>query len=114
MKSIQSWATVAGATALLMCLAHPASADRVAAGKAKAAACVACHGETGDSPNGQFPKLAGQHADYLENALLQYKTGERQNPIMSGLVAPLSRNDMRDLAAYFASQKSALTTLELE
>ncbi len=75
------------------------------AGKAKAATCAACHGEDGNSKSGEFPRLAGQNADYLYTALSQYKSKRRANPIMGGFAATLSAQDMADLAAYFASQK---------
>lgn len=75
-----------------------------AAGKEKSAACVACHGDTGVSPAPTFPNIAGQHEDYLLVSLMGYKSGERNNAIMSGIVAALSEQDMKDLAAFFASQ----------
>ena len=76
-----------------------------AAGKEKSQACAGCHGADGNSASTDFPRLAGQHADYIESALLQYKTGKRKNPIMGGMAKNLSRQDMADLAAYFSSQK---------
>lgn len=76
-----------------------------AKGKAESASCAACHGEDGNSKSGEFPKLAGQHADYLYAALTQYKSKQRKNPIMGGFTATLSRQQMADLAAYYASQK---------
>ncbi len=79
------------------------------AGKEKSAACVACHGETGMSAAATFPNIAGQHEDYLYISLAGYKSGERNNAIMSGIVAALSDQDMKDLAAYFASQKGMHT-----
>lgn len=75
-------------------------------GKAKAATCAGCHGMDGNSPSPQFPKLAGQHEEYIVEQLKAYKTGSRQNPIMMGMAAPLSEQDMADLGAYFAQQKS--------
>ncbi len=80
-----------------------------AAGEQKAAACAACHGASGVSASPMFPSLAGQHASYLEVALQQYKQGERNNPIMAGQAANLSKQDIKDLAAYFA-QKEGLYT----
>jgi cytochrome c553 len=90
----------------LVALAAPAFAAKgdPEAGKAKAAPCKACHGEAGVSASPEFPKIAGQHADYMVTALRHYKLGKRKNPIMAGQVANLSEADMRDLAAYFASQ----------
>jgi cytochrome c553 len=73
-------------------------------GKAKSAACAGCHGADGNSPTPMFPKLAGQHADYLYHSLKGYKTGKRKNPIMLGQAANLSDQDMHDLAAYFSTR----------
>ena len=75
------------------------------AGKAKSSACAACHGADGNSPTPLFPKLAGQHKDYLFHSLKAYKTGKRKNPIMAGQVQNLSITDMEDLAAYYSKQK---------
>lgn len=74
-------------------------------GKAKSTACAACHGADGNSQQAIYPRLAGQHPDYLYKALTDYKSGERKNAIMSGQVAKLSPRDMADLAAYYGSQK---------
>jgi cytochrome c553 len=80
------------------------------AGKSKAAQiCAACHGPDGNKPSApDQPILAGQHYDYLVRALTDYKIGRRNNPIMKGFAAQLSKQDIEDLAAWFASQKSAL------
>lgn len=83
-----------------------------AAGAEKAQACFACHGEDGNSQNPAWPKIGGQYADYLLQALKAYKSGARQNPIMAGQVANLSEQDMADLAAYFAAQEPVVFTLE--
>ena len=77
------------------------------AGKAKSATCAACHNPDGNSTNPQYPKLAGQSADYLTKQLMEFKSGARANPIMLGMVAPLSPQDMEDLAAFYASQQIA-------
>lgn len=82
------------------------------AGEKKAQACAACHGVDNDNP--QFPRIAGQHADYLLHALKAYKSGDRQNAVMQGQVSGLSIEDMKDLAAYYASLDSELETLDLE
>ncbi|WP_329741687.1 c-type cytochrome [Dyella sp. A6] len=74
------------------------------AGQGKAAACGACHGMDGNSTDPQYPKLAGQNAQYIVHQLENFKSGKRQNPIMLGMATPLSAQDMRDIAAYFASQ----------
>jgi len=70
-----------------------------------ASVCAACHGTDGNSPIPANPNLAGQHASYLYKQLADYKSGQRKNPIMSGMVATLSEADMRNVAAYFAQQK---------
>lgn len=75
------------------------------AGKAKSTTCAACHGADGNSGTAQFPKLAGQHKDYLFHSLKAYKSGKRKNAIMAGQVQNLSLVDMADLAAYYSKQK---------
>lgn len=91
---------------VLIALAAPAFAAKgnPDAGKAKSEPCKACHGEGGLSVSAEFPKLAGQHADYITTVLRHYKLGKRKNPIMAGQVANLSEADMQDLAAYFSAQ----------
>lgn len=86
------------------------AAGNADAGKAKAAqVCAACHGPDGNKPSApDQPVLAGQHQDYLVKALSDYKSGKRNNAIMKGFAGGLSKKDMEDLAAWFASQKSAL------
>jgi len=80
-----------------------------ASGKQKSEACGACHGADGNKPAGpDFPRLGGQHYDYLLKALHDYKSGARKNPIMGGQVGGLSSQDMADLAAYYSSQKGSL------
>lgn len=71
----------------------------------KAVACQACHGKHGIAVAPQYPDLAGQHADYLVQALHEYKDGQRQNAIMKGFASQLSDQDMKDIAEYFAAQK---------
>jgi len=83
-------------------------------GKTKSASCAACHGVDGNSPNPQWPKLAGQHEDYMVNQLLYFHSGERVNDTMQGMVEGLSEEDARDLAAYFASQEVQYGTADPE
>ncbi|HXH02632.1 MAG TPA: c-type cytochrome [Candidatus Competibacteraceae bacterium] len=78
------------------------------AGQKKAEACAACHGPDGNSTDPNFPRLAGQYEDYLAKALHDYKSGARKNPIMAGMAAPLSEQDIADLAAFFASRPKGL------
>jgi cytochrome c553 len=67
--------------------------------------CAACHGADGNSPTPANPNLAGQHADYITLQLAHFKAGIRANPIMQGMAAPLSDDDMRSLGLYFSQQK---------
>ncbi len=90
-----------------------AQAD-IEAGKAKSISCVACHGVDGNSPSNLYPKLAGQHKSYLEKQLADFKSGERNDPIMMGMVMALSEQDMKDLAAYYASQTATPETVSAE
>ena len=75
------------------------------AGKEKAAVCAGCHGMDGNSEVGANPRLAGQYESYLLQALKRYKSGQRKDLLMGNMVAPLSLQDMKDLAAWFASQE---------
>ncbi len=74
------------------------------AGKARSVTCAACHGFDGNSTVPSFPKLAGQHPDYIVHSLKAYKSGKRKNPIMAAQAGPLSEADMANLAAYFSRQ----------
>ncbi|MFP5507123.1 MAG: c-type cytochrome [Gammaproteobacteria bacterium] len=80
------------------------AAGDATAGKAKAMACASCHGADGNSANPEWPSLAGQHAKYLAKQLADFKTGNRNNAMMSPMAAPLSEQDMADIAAFFESQ----------
>ena len=95
--------------AAAMAMASFAHAGNPAAGKEKSKVCAACHGETGATPIADNPKLAGQYYEYLLRALSDYKAGVRKNPVMSGMVAALKKEDMADLAAYFSSQQALST-----
>jgi cytochrome c553 len=70
-----------------------------------AAACAACHGPAGSHPaTPETPRLAGQEYDYLVHALVQYRSGTRQNPIMEAMAKSLSDAQIRAVARYFSSQ----------
>ena len=91
---------------MLSLVAGQVSAADIEAGKAKATeVCSACHGMDGNSTSSDFPKLAGQNEDYIRNALRAYQTGARKNPIMVSMAEPLSKQDIENVAAYFARQK---------
>lgn len=102
---------------LLVCLTLGLTASVYAegdpeAGKAKSAVCAACHGMDGNSVITLNPKIAGQHSVYLEKQLKEFKLASktggqegRNNAVMNGMAAPLSDQDIADLAAYFSSQE---------
>jgi cytochrome c553 len=77
-------------------------------------ACTSCHGADFASPiDPGYPKLAGQHADYLRHALLAYQKGEhptfgRGNAVMAAQAKPLSEKEIDDIAAYLSSLPPAL------
>ncbi len=69
--------------------------------------CSACHGDKGISASPNFPSLAAQIPTYLYKQLIDYKNGDRQDPVMSGIAKGLSEQDAADLAAWFSSQAPA-------
>jgi cytochrome c553 len=73
--------------------------------------CAACHAADGNGTAAQYPRLAGQYHDYLERAMHEYKTGDRQNAIMAGFVKTLSDADIDALARYYAAMPSKLDDL---
>jgi cytochrome c553 len=80
-------------------------------GKTKSAVCAGCHAADGNSGlNPLWPKLAGQHPQYIEKQLKDFKAGDRSDPLMSPMAQPLSEQDMADLAAYFSSQTKKIGT----
>jgi cytochrome c553 len=92
----------------LMLPLAPASAERgnAEAGKNKAATCAACHGADGNGgADPTWPKLAGQSADYIAKQLADFKAGTRKDPIMQGMVAALSPQDIKDIGAYYEGLK---------
>lgn len=92
--------------------AEPVVVGSAEAGAAKAAVCAACHGATGNSVNPEWPNLAGQHHEYIEEQLALLKSAVRVAPVMNPMAAALSPQDMADLAAHFEAQ--TLTGLEAD
>ena len=97
------------ALASVFMISAQASADSAKAQGIANQVCGACHGFDGNSLLPSNPNIAGQHADYLLKQLTEFKSGVRNNPIMSPIAATLSANDMRDLASYY----SALTPKQM-
>lgn len=77
------------------------------AGKDKAVTCAACHGKDGNSQVSIWPKLAGQHADYLARQSILVREQKREVPAMYPMVADMSDEDLADIAAYYAQQDIA-------
>lgn len=76
---------------------------------AAASTCVACHGADGVGALPDNPTLAGQHADYLVQALEDYRRGKRKNPLMATFAAQLTEEDIAAVAAYYAQQPGLVT-----
>ncbi len=102
MKASQIGVIMLALSGLVSFTANAADAE---AGKAKSAACVACHGADGNSSNAMWPSLAGQHASYIYKQLTDFKAGRRENASMAPMVAGLSDDDMKNLAAYYENQR---------
>jgi cytochrome c553 len=94
--------------------AYLAGQELVSSGRAVGTApkashtCVACHGNDGIGILPEYPSLSGQHADYLEEALRAYRSGQRRNAVMAGMASALTDEDIEDLARYYAAQKPGL------
>ena len=95
---------------LMLAAAVPAFAADYAAGKEKSAACAACHGADGNKPiTPDIPRLGGQYYDYLEHSLKAYRSGGRDNAMMTPMAKPLTDKDIKDLAWYFSRQSGLIT-----
>ena len=94
-------------------VAGAASAADLAAGEKLAnERCAACHGKDGNTPiDPSYPRLSGQHEDYLVHSMRAYKQDERKNPIMGAMAQPLTAQDIENMAAYYAAQPGPLKSL---
>ena len=97
--------------AALLGIAAPVLAADLGAGEKLAnERCAACHGKDGNTPiDPSYPRLSGQHEDYLVHAMRAYKVDERKNPIMGAQAKMLSRDDILNLAAYYSRRPGMLT-----
>jgi cytochrome c553 len=102
MKASQIGAMILALSGLMSITANAADIE---AGKTKSAVCAACHGADGNSSNAAWPSLAGQHASYIYKQLNDFKEGRRNDATMTGMVALLNDEDMKNIAAYFESQQ---------
>ncbi len=110
MKRFSHLIALASVALSLSGLAHSAETKAakpdLAAGEAKAAVCSACHAVDGSRGLPTYPILQGQHPEYIVKQLTEFKEGKRKNGIMSGMAAPPSPEDMRNVAAFFGSKKA--------
>ena len=83
----------------------------IAKGEKLAQTCLACHNDD-KNDSATNPRLASQHANYLEKALQDYQSGNRKNPLMKSMVDGWSEDDVRDVAEYFSSLKGGLTSTQ--
>ncbi len=97
----EDMANLAAYFASLPAVGIEGDAALASAGETKAAMCLGCHGAKAQG-NGQFPRLAGQHPEYLVAQLKSFKEGVRKNGMMQGIAANLSEEDMRQMAAYLS------------
>ena len=87
----------------MLSLSSVANAGNAEAGKGKSTLCATCHGPDGISPNELWPNLKGQKEGYIIKQLKALRSGDRKDPMMSPMAAPLTDEDIDDLAAYFSS-----------
>jgi cytochrome c553 len=104
MLQFRSIRRAALASAFSLLALQCAVAQDIEAGRAKAQVCAACHGADGNSIAPTFPSLAGQTWRYLYIQLKDFKEGRRSNPVMSPMAMPLSRQEMIDIANFYAAQ----------
>lgn len=108
MKQTMAMVAIAGVMTASSALAETtAKGDPAKALQIATTVCVACHNADGNSVVPANPKLAGQVPEYITKQLTEFKAGVRKNPIMFGMAAALSPEDMKNLGAYFAQQKPA-------
>lgn len=114
LRSLRLMGAMVGATLIGAMLVGKAHAGNIALGKEKATqACVACHGADGvKAIDPSYPVLAGQYEDFLVRALSDYKSGARKNAIMAGMAAPLTKEEIANLAAYYASLPGPLKIIK--
>lgn len=93
-------------------LSAPGQAGDPQRGLEKSRVCHACHGRDGNQPlEDDYPRIGGQHFDYLVHALEAYRGNDREHAVMAGFASTLSDQDIRDLAAWYSRQDSPLTEL---
>ncbi|RZI84763.1 MAG: cytochrome c4 [Rubrivivax sp.] len=112
MKRLFSLIALASMALTLSGVAHSSEAKAaakpdLAAGEAKVTAvCAACHAADGSRGAPTYPILQGQHPQYLAKQLTEFKEGKRKNPVMNGMAAPLSADDIRNISAFYATKQA--------
>lgn len=97
LAAVSGLAVVAAGPVVAIDQGDPSAGQQIAEGQ-----CMACHAVDGSADNPEWPKIAGQHVDYLVQSLQQYQDGTRENAVMQGQVADLSPQDLRDVASYYS------------
>ena len=106
--------SVVAATIWLVGAGFAHAADVAAGEKVAKEQCAACHGADGNSTNSQWPKLAGQHAEYTIQQVEMFKSGARHNNLMTPVAKGLSDADLTNVAAFYATQASSTAGTEPE
>ena len=86
--------------------AAPAKPDLAKGGAISSQVCAACHTADGSRGSPANPILQGQHAEYIAKQLTEFKAGKRANPVMSGMAAPLTEDDIKNVAAFYSSKQA--------
>ena len=111
-ENVVSMKSLFAAAALVFAASTAQAAPDLDEGRKKAEqVCAACHGLDGNSEVVTYPRIGGQHADYIVQALEDYRSGARRNAIMAGFAATLSDADRRNLAAWYSNQPSTVYTV---
>lgn len=103
MSFVRIFPALVASSMLLLAASTAVAADLAAGRKIAEERCATCHGKDGNTPiDPSYPRLSGQHQDYLVHSLRAYKQDDRKHAIMSAQAKLLSRADMENLAAFYA------------
>ena len=109
-KTMKRILLIAAASVLIAAAGATMAADYEAGKKKATEVCAACHGEDGNKTlTPDTPRLAGQNYDYIVHSLEAYQKGRRENPLMSPMAKPLTREDIHNVAYFFSKQKGLET-----
>lgn len=103
---MRRWSLSSAILIAIACVGQTQAAGDYKRGLEKSQVCQSCHGRTGNEPlQPAYPRLAGQHRDYVVHALKSYRDGGRDNAVMAGIASGLSDRDIADLAAWYSRQE---------